>query len=707
MRKATSLTLTGVVLFQLLTPSQVLASTLPENVELVRTTTLTNEASKHLAYLLRTNKLPSKRPEFCPLNNTASYKKTVDSLKSIMTVFKDSCFDGNQSLIDKLLEDSKTLETELNKLSEEQGKTPATDVTVDPNAPQISGINISQVMTGIDTLFNKNKCSSLDKTPFLVRTADVIQTFSQFGMYTPAGIPYAYAGLASASILRFINNLFTKRFKFENDEDIQTFTKLNCAYYDVRNQIKEQQVFELDTSRHHKDKEIVVELLRELNYSIDNINDAKKEINIRIKEDREKFISNIEKDLSSHIEPLYAKVKEPIKNITGKSARYQQAEIIGELSYKLDSLLVLVDDYVNESQGAEKFLNILFKQQLEKLKTPESLISLSIKDFNETFLVDISSSFNRILKNIEAKKVTGLIDFANSKAFEKNGTTVTYKDIETLLKSKDLKEREEKLAKVLATANEINRRIDAIIGKKEYSSEDSHDEGTREIIKSLDVVKNHIYGKYGKQFLEKMRSMSTKQNKNFKEHYEKFEKKYLISGQIAPKDMMSEDALVNACVDAQTNIEIWVYAQKLSELGYDFVSTNNDVFGDPGRQTDRKRIKKHSDSIVLARRIITALNYQKKIKNFIELEKETIEIEGREYSISEAKEIVKRIEFYGNTYTIAEAKELLVDLYGPKGLRKRKLGYIMLDIVANRDSAIKLQKLYKQYDCATAGTLKK
>jgi hypothetical protein len=694
---------TAAIALQLLAPSQVLASSLENHIRVLEKTHVDTHLKSRIKQVIESNAQSGTRPAFCPLNNTKSYQKAADSLKSIVTVFKDDCFDKNQSVVDQILTSSKELEEELNKLAEETGKD-TTDVVPTIDEIEVDGIPLQTLMDGMNTLFNKSKCSNLDETPLLERSADVIQTFSQFGLYSPSGVSVAYGGLAVASMMRFINSIFEKRFEFENEADIETFVKLNCAYYDVRNQVRSLEMFDIDTNKHYKDKEIVADILAELTKSKKALVLAKKDSVIEISKLRVSHLSEVEKDLEKIIKPLHEKIKEPISDKPGKSAKYQQAEVLGELAFNLNLLTASLDEYIKESTGADRFLNILFKNKLEELNNAEELMNMKISDFNKKFLADLASSFNRVLESIEKKRGKAGAEFDKGDIIDVDGEGYSIAEINKLLKSKELAKREKDLDKAIKDMTTLKNRIDAVISKKEYSSEDSKDGGLREVIKGLDTVKNHVYGKYGKQFIEKMRDLSRTQNKNFKAKYKRFSENYLDNGQIRPVDTLNEDQVLNACIDAQTGREIWVYSQKLSELGYDFLSTNNDIFGDPGTSKDRKKLKQHTDSAVLARRIISARNYQKKVNNYIELGKTEVEIEGKKLTIAEAAEAVQYVEFYGKKYTVKEALELLEDKFGQKGLRKQRIGSTMIDIISNRDRTVQLQKLYKDYKCDTAGT---
>ncbi len=704
-RKGTSALLSTIFTLSILSPLNSKALELNDYVKVLKYSKLDSELDGRIKAILEKNKLPSTRPEFCPLNNTLTYKQTVDSLKSIITVFQDDCFDGNQSLIDQILTSSNELETQLNKLAEEQGKE-TKDIIPATEDVKIDGIPLTQLMNGMNTLFSNNKCTNLDKTPFLERSADVIQTFAQFGLYSPAGVSVAYGGLAVSSILRFINGIFDKRFEFENETDIETFVKLNCAYYDVRNQVRSLEMFDIDTDEHYKDKETASKLLAEITKANKEFSDAKEKSVIELEKIKIAQAKSVDEKIEKLISPIFEKIKTPIVDLPGKSASYQQAEILGELVLARPILDVVLKDYINESQGADRFLNILFKNKLTQLDDAQTLMAMSAKDFNSSFLNDISSSFNRVLNSIETKREETRKNFDEKYRINLGAEEVTVKEFNELLKSKDLEKREKALVNALGKMTELNKRLDAIIAKKEYSSEDSKDGGLREIIKSLDIVKNHVYGKYGKQFIEKMRDLSESQNKNFNEKFDAFKDRYVVneSNEIAS---LSEDEKLNACVDAATGREIWVYAQKLSELGYDFLATNNDIFGDPNKNKDRKLIKAHNDSAVLARRIISAKNYEKMIDNAEQFGKIEVEINGKLLSISDAREEAKKINFYGKTMTITQAQKYLDKEYGQKGLKNDRIGQIMLEIMNNRDHTVLLQDFYKTNDCDSMTTITK
>lgn len=663
---------------------------------------LDSQLAEEIKTVVMRNKLPLTRPEFCPLNNTRSYEEALTSLKNIVTVFKDDCFDGNESLINNLINSSNELETELNKLKEEQGKE-TTDIIPSSEDVTVNGIPVAHVINGVNTLFSNNRCSSLDRTPFLERSADIIQTFSQFGLYSPSGVSVAYGGLAVASILRFVNNIFNDRFQFEEEADINTFVKLNCAYYDVRNQVKALEIFDIDTERHYTDKEISKALVAQIKKEYEALNKAKENAEASYEKIKSEEVAKIDVEVEKLISSLYEKMKSPLSDLPGKSAKYQQAEVLGELVYSKELLEEYLEDYISESQGSDRFLNILFKQKLTLLDNAMELMEMSVKDFNKDFLTDMASSFNRVLTNIKTKREKARKEFDDTYIISLGEESITVKEFRDLLKSDDLKAREKKIVDTYNSISEVDNRLAAVIAKKEYSSEDSKDGDLREIIKALDIIRNHVYGKYGREFVDKMRSMSEEQNKNFNEKYKKLKDNYEITN-AGNSAELGEDKQLNACVDVQTTREIWLYAQKLSELGYDFLATNNDIFGDADNK-DRRRIKSHNDSAILARRIITARNYLKKISMQKDLGRDEVEIEGETYSLSEGEEVARTINFYGQIMRLDEAQEFLDEKFGQKGFRGDRLGQIMIEIVNNRDKTVGLQKFYKKNNCSNLSTI--
>lgn len=669
-----------------------------EYAAIIKNLRIEKEAQSRLKVLLERNKVYETRPAFCPLNNTHSYKQTVESLRSIVTVFKDDCFDGNQALIDQILTSTNALEEQLNNLAKDQGKevkdvVPATeDVTV-------SGIPVATLVNGMNTLFTNNKCSNLERTPFLERSADIIQTFSQFGLYSPSGVTVAYGGLAVSSILRFINGIFSKRFEFENEADIETFVKLNCAYYDVRNQVRTLEMFDVDTREHFKDKELTTVLLKEIKDTTKKFFDAKEKILGEVDKIKTKNTSELDKDLEDIIKPLSEKMKTTLIDLPGKSAKYQQAEVLGELVDNYDFLLQRLENFFSTSKGSDKFLNLLFKNKLAQLNSAEELMELSPKDFSTNFMLDLASSFNRVLNHIANNRQDYEKKFDETFKLNIGEEEISVKDFKAYLESKEFDAVTKTYKTTLDKATALDTRLELITAKKEFTTEDSKDGGVREIIKSLDIVKNHVFGKYGKQFIEKMRDLSEEQNKNFEEKYSSFTSHYNTS--------MNSDEILNACVDASTGREIWVYAQKLSELGYDFLATNNDIFGDPDRSPDRKKIKAHNDSAILAKRIIDAKNLIENINAQKELDKQVFSIGDKELNIDDALDAANEIKFYDKTFSIKQAEEFIRKEYGQKGLKDDRIGHIMLKVMNNRSKIVGLQNFYKDNKCDTVSTIGK
>ncbi len=654
-----------------------------------------SEQQSSLEVLKVNNKLPIKRPEFCPLNTTMTYKKTIDSLKALTAVFEDDCLDSNQSLVGQLLENSKSLEADLNALAEQQGKETTNNVkTLDDI--EVDGIPVSQLMMGMDTLLNSNKCSNINRKSFLERSADVIQTFSQIGLYSDEGAKYAFGGLAFSSILRFVNNIFEKRFEFTDEADIQTFIKLNCSYYDIRNEITSQEIFDVDTTQHYRDKLSSEELKVNLGETLSEYEESLESIRKTLEQKQAEYLEKIGENLYQLSSELLLTIPDKIIDTPGKSGKYQQAEVIGLLSFQLDLINSTLSDYIEGTNGPDKFLNMLFKNKLQMLYAPEELMSLTVDEFNKTFLNDVTSSFKRVIRDIEKKRTKGIESFDSIIVANINGTSFKVSDVKSYLESDEKIEKESKFNEFYNEVKSMDQRLERFVNRNDYSNKDSSNGGVRDIVKYLDIARNYVYGKFGREFLDSMKERANIQNKNFVDRFVKIQERYLDKEgrylRMRPKSEFNEEELRYACADFKVVRELWVYSQSLSELAYDFLETNHLLFGDPAGVKDRKKITKYYDSTKLARKIISSLNYQKKLKNYIE-------IHGETYTIEQAKKIVDRVVFNGRTYTIEEAKEFLYKEFGSEVSTYNYLGPVILDIALNKPRVIFIQDLHKEYEC--------
>lgn len=666
---------------------------------------VSKEQVETLELLEKKNPVPKTMAEFCPMNSSDASKETVESLRALAKVFESDCFDNDQSLVTKLLDSSKELENELSEIEKEKGEDVAKKNEVKTlSEVEVDGIPVAELVNGISSGINElfgNKCSDLDKETFLVRSANVIQTFSQIGLYSESGATYAFGGLAVSSILRFIDSILNGRFEFKTAAEINTFKKLNCSFYDIRRQIEKMELYAVEDSEHYKDAIVSTSLKKELVEQLEEYTKALEELQKGLEKKKTEYIKEVASNLEKVVLPIAQKLPEVISDQPGFSANAQKAQVLDALLLNKELLLEVLEPYLLIQPDKISFTNKMFSDSIAKLDDPMSLYQLDEKEFNKKFYNDLKTSFNRVLSDIKKMKEQDAKDFANVDVAVISGTSLTSKEVMDYLKGKEFKKVEENFFKLFDRASNIDDRLNTFTTKNRYSAKDSHTNGLLEIIELDDKATNYTYGDFGEKFIKSMTKRAKSQNENFFDRFDEIEEKYFgIRDEKYlmryPVDHFDKDTLASLCIDIDALNKVWNYSHVLSELGYDFLVTNQDIFGDHEGVRDREDIIKHLDSTILARRIISAKNFEKKLKNYRNLGKETMVVRGKELPLDRAQEEINKIQFYKKTMTIKEAEKYLKDEYS------RYHGPVMVAIDDNKDRASFLARTYEEYSCDTA-----
>ena len=685
------------VLLMSLAPSLVMANqSLSQSLNALNSAGVPADVVKEIKDLNGRNIVLKTRPKFCPLSSSRN-DVILGSVKNIEAIFKDDCLDNMQGTLDQVLTGAGDIQTSINDLRVSDGEEvidssssvddalkPVTNVTGD-----LSGEQMSSLVNGLNTLFSKNKCSNLDDTSFLENSANIIQNFSQFGLYSPSptGVSVAYGGLVVGSILKFINNLFEGRFDFEKDEDRVTFIKLNCSFYDVRIKMQEAGIIDISTDQHYKDLNRVNKLIKVLNdiksgvssnsaSVVKELDKIKKEQLAVISADDIKFLNKIKTALVS------------IEKQPGFPIEAQRDAILDLLTQNYSSLVNGLSSYIqpetgmrNSRQNRRLAKMISSLDEVNHSSEVQELEDSKLSDLN-LYISNLNFHIGRVLTDIDAKKIDlekNINDMKISLNLE-SPVTMSFKEILKNSKEGNFQKVSGEVTRLLTELNVLKIRLDSITGKKEFSSQDGGDGADLRILEANDKIVNYLYGDYGKDFVEHMRKKSKKVNELFKKNFEKFADKNLdvVDGKykIKPEDSLSDDQIDKACVSAKTLRGTWKYGQKWAEMGYDFLSTNKDIFGETGSHfsNDRDKIFENSQGAILARRIITAMNLGKKAK----IEKSSNEI---------------FVTWNGKKLTVNKAIELLKDDY------KYTMGKSMLEIHKTRAYNGLLQYMYGAYRC--------
>ncbi|WP_127717651.1 hypothetical protein [Halobacteriovorax sp. HLS] len=684
----------SLVLLLSMSPSLVMANNnLAESIESIKSASVPDHIVKEIEQLSKRNIVLTTRPTFCPLNSTRN-DVILSSVKNIEAIFKDDCLDKMQGTLDQVLTGADDIQTSINNMRVNSGKeevdssstvadtlAPVTNVTGDLNGAQMASL-----VNGLDTLFNKNKCTYLDDTSFLENSANIIQNFSQFGLYSPSptGVTVAYGGLVVGSILKFINNLFEGRFDFEKDEDRMTFIKLNCSFYDVRIKMQQAGIIDISTDQNYKDLARANELIAILSKISSDVDKDSKTISLELEKIKKLQLEQIKSDEIKFFNSLSSKLVK-IESRPGFPIQAQRDALLDLLTGSYSELAVALDSYITPVEGQRlsrqnRSLSEMISSldEVKNYEEVEKLEKMSDSQLN-TFVSNLQFHIDRVMGDISKKKDEMTKDIEKMK-ITIDEMTLSYSEISKVATTGNGKNVNSEVRALIDQLTEIKIRLESITGKKEFSSENGNDGADLKILEANDKIVNYIYGDYGKDFIEHMRKKSKKVNDLFMKDFSKFADKYLdvVDGvyRIKDRSTLSEDQIDKVCVSAKTLRGTWKYGQKWAEMGYDFLSTNKDIFGESGSylNNDRDKIFNNSQGAVLARRIISAMKLVKKSA----IENKTEEI---------------LVSWNGKKHSIDKAIDILKDDY------KYTLGKSMLDIHKSRDYNGLLQNLYGKYRC--------
>lgn len=620
-----------------------------------------------------------KRPDACPMDSK-NYKDILGKVESIKSLFRDTDCINDSTILDEISTSAQTLQTELNNAGVD-----TTDVSNPINNATVNGQNITSVFNNVNNLFFKAKCDLSDRS-MLEKGADLVQNFSQMGMLVPNanGLVISGGGLALASILRMIHNLFDKKFDFENNQDRQNFIKLNCAFYDIRKDIESSGLVDISTEKHQDDFSDLKGLIKVINDKIKANKKSQANILKEIDKAQAEFVkqqqgalASLEKNVLKGLEI----VKTPVKDTGDVPAETIKRETLSDLMIIKGQIVTDLSDYIERGLSKLPIVDKDLMNELAKLDGGAEFLKLykmDAKEFNNTFRASLLFHFDRIkddiatLKSAAEKKFLAevIIDGVNVATYKKN-LAKKQADVEKALKES------------LKRGDLIKLRLSRIVGNSEaYTRSDDGTENKTAILSNFDEISNQVYGKWGYEFLKYTTKTAKKENEKFKDNFNTFAKDHLNiddldstgSKKVAtipnPADL-KELRVLYACQDAMPHIRKWVQADSLSQQGYDFVATNKELFHSDiprvflGRTGGRdagihrirskfERIQEHHKSSIFARKV---------------LKKQDVSTENKEKYL------------------------------GSRAKSKRLLGTVMLDVESTRNRAAMLQELTERYNC--------
>ena len=139
------------------------------------------------------------------------------------------------------------------------------DTTIPSLKELENGEKVAKIFNGLSDIYSKNKCSIHDDR-ILVTIADIITDVSRFGALAPGrvGEPSVFRWCRSECDTSSCQRALRKGFKFQDKNYRRSFIKLNCAFYDVRNEMESKGLFTIKTKEHETQLAMAEEVEKEL-----------------------------------------------------------------------------------------------------------------------------------------------------------------------------------------------------------------------------------------------------------------------------------------------------------------------------------------------------------------------------------------------------------------------------------------------------------
>ncbi len=610
-------------------------------------------------HLLDTHGPKIKRVESCPLISNG-HAGLVSKLQIITHLFKDKCLDGNQRLLDEIMKNAQALQDTLNEVASYNtdrreinvGSIPA---NVAYNFDQsgefvVSGQQIAKLFNNINGIFRSNSCQIEDRR-FLSELADVLQGFAQLGLFVPNqnGLIIAGGGLALSSILNILDSALDKRFDFEDPNSRQTFTKLNCAFYDIRKDLTNTGLIDVATEEH---KTALVETKfwqKQLKTKMDTF---EKKFQARITE-LDDAVEAIVMDKFPKHNQLWSDLKQVSSLV--KSFELNQITklfLIDQISTNARRIQQDLKVYIASlNKDNENFFESLLKKDVEKFfkENLAELIALDDDVFIQDFLKRLSYS---------VEKVFGHLDGVRGEV--KEDVIANYYVGDILLKdyleayTKDYKKAKSKIENLISMLVTLESKLENIIERQDYRSSKDGSDNFVSIMIMYEKIAEQIFGKHGYNFLD-----YTVQESN--RHGDKFRTE---ATRLLGTSSLSNPNDVYFCQDAFYARNSWRVSEGLIQHAYDFIEANKDLIHSQQLNSYKRREKRRIDRIKMH---FESAEYAKRV-----LDENAGELDAANWYINSTYRLFKK---------------------------HKTLGKVMLDFEATKSDAIKLQSIIHINKC--------
>lgn len=509
--------------------------------------------------------LPLNRPSSCPLSANADvYKDLSEKLIQLSNSFNRECKSNNQDLFNSLDSVISNINQFAQTMKPVDGQTieePTGPIT-DPN--NLNSIANLQLLLGtVSSISQKAECVyDFKKNGALPIIADVIKNVTQLSVLIggPVGIAAYAGGSIVTSTLYLIDGIIKSRFNWKTPEDRKAFIDTNCAYFDLRKELKRSGILDIITDQDQLD----LVRYKGLEEQFKKMTDFLK---IEFDNERNKIESNLSIYLNRNMKPksysLYLVTNKIIENAKKYKEDLGVEEIqtlLGHLNLDAD---LLAQGQFEQVSSSVKNLQAILNQSKILIKTLQTELEIDQNKF--------TNFISLVLSNAKTVK-DGLA--SDKERVEKVWRELPHNSLMTNGKWYDdtLKDYKDLISRFNKVTLFYHQRVVAIENIFEH---ETHSNARVEInvLQSYQSIADNIYGKSGWRFFKYLLNNSIQRIEVFQSRFATFAPLYISNDYT-----LSDQEKIGGCQDAIALNIYWVEADKSIQSAIDFLDTNKELF---------------------------------------------------------------------------------------------------------------------------------
>ncbi len=493
------------------------------------------------------------RPLSCPLR-FSQLSSLRDQIQTLNASLGTECTQTGQQAISQLTSNVASLETITNSFNNYSSSANAY------SSAQYAK-NVGQIIGSINLITSNNACFyDIKSRGLLPVLSDVVMSVSQLGLLFTAtpGAVFASAGYIVGSSIKIIDGLLKTKFNFSKPEERKAFIQLNCAFFETRRMMDEFGIFNPETEDF---REQIVQSLREERINLIKFQKLKEAKTAQLEGLLTSTVYNIPRAQTSGLDPaLLQKLEEVSGALSIKAPDYsEKLKQVSVLSGRaLDIIkgiaLVKID---KKTDTSIELLRYHLERIVPELVRGGKLWTGTIDEFEIqargpilAFITPVRDSIKKELFAIEA-------EYAITNPQASKQIINLRNEIQSMQKSSwaiNLR-----LSTLKAKIENLERRSTTLL----FSDSDEGASNEVDILEYYRKLQNSILGREGRAYIKNSIRKSKQMQEGLEAQLE------LLTNAVSTQEK---------CSAAEKTRLAWAQYRYKVEEGYDFVSTNLDLF---------------------------------------------------------------------------------------------------------------------------------